>query len=156
MNPSSRLITFLFSVFLFSASGLYVEGADGSTQKTNPTVVTIRGYYNEPQSIRNKNTIILEGVSDGEFVEIVIKGIVFEFQLVRLVWDDNKNDIVEKEIIYKIDVLKDKIVVIKTYMPEGIPFEKIKWKSATCKQYEFVIHEDCSDDFKGFWEFILD
>mgnify|MGYP005846588581 FL=1 len=156
MNPSSRLITFLFSVFLFSASGLYVEGADGSTQKTNPTVVTIRGYYNEPQSIRNKNTIILEGVSDGEFVEIVIKGIVFEFQLVRLVWDDNKNDIVEKEIIYKIDVLKDKIVVIKTYMPEGIPFEKLKWKSATGKQYEFVIHEDCSDDFKGFWEFILD
>jgi len=125
-----------------------------AAQSSSQTTVTIRGYYEEPKSISNSNTIVIKGVSKGEFIEVVIEGVIREFQLVRLGWDDKSNNIVEKEIIHEINEVQDQTVVIKTYMPEGIPFEKIKWKSITGKDYEFTICEEFSPDFPGFWKFV--
>lgn len=117
--------------------------------------VTIRGYYEEPESIRSKETIVLKGVLEGEFIEVKVNGTIKDFMLVRLEWDGIKNDVVEKEVVHRIGILKDKTLVIKTYMPEGIPSERLKWKSLSGKQYEFTIAEDLSDESEHFWEYLM-
>jgi len=125
-------------------------------QDTKASKVTIRGYYEEPESIHAKETIILKGVLAGEYIEVKIEGTIEDFELVRLEWDDLKNDLVEKEVIHRIEKLNDQTLVIKTYMPEGIPSEKLKWESLSGKQYEFIVSEDLSDDSEHLWEYVLD
>lgn len=115
------------------------------------TTVRIFGHYDEPETIHNDNTLILEGVSNGEYIEIIVEGKILEFNHIKLEWDDEENDVVEKEIINSIDVVSNQIVIIKTYMPEGIPLEKITWKSIEGEVYEFTIHEVGFGENK--WEF---
>lgn len=119
--------------------------------------VLIKGYYDKPESMDEKETIIIEGVSEGEFVEIVVHGEINYFEHVSLEWDENKNELVEKEIINRFDKLTNQTIVIKTYMPEGIPSEKIKWKSDTGKVYEFIIREYSLDgETENVFEFVLE
>ncbi len=120
-------------------------------QNNIPTKVKIIGYYEEPNSIHDEDTIILEGVLEGEFVEVDIKGEIFEFEDIRLEWDSETEDLVEVEVIHKIDSLKDQKVIIKTYMPEGIASEKIRWKSQKGEITEFIINENGKDG--PVWEF---
>lgn len=125
----------------------YVEDKNISSQDQNDKgKVIIRGYYNKPDSITNKETVIIKGSSDGEFVEILIQGEIKDFEHVRLEWDDNISELVEKEILNKFDKLTNQIIVINTYMPEGIPSEKIKWKSMNGKMYEYIIQEYSLED----------
>jgi len=57
----------------------------------------------------------------------------------------------------KFDRLQNQTIVIKTYMPEGIPFEKVKWQSKSGKEYELIIAENSLDGMtENTWEFILD
>jgi|SRR5690554_2884272 len=145
------IITFLFVIITVFISSM---GIMGTTEDFIESIVTIRGYYNEPESLNNKNTIVLKGIQDGEFVEVVVAGLILDFQLIRMDWDDNQSNLIDKEVIHKISELKDNTVVIKTYMPEGIPSEKITWKSMTGKEYEFIIRADFSDDAQYFLEFV--
>lgn len=121
--------------------------SNSSTANKKSSVI-IKGYYDEPASIKDKNTIILEGVSKGEYIEIIIQGEVQDFQHIKVEWDTGKNDLVEKGIINKFENLKNKTIVIKTYMPEGIPSEKVKWKSVTGKVYEYIIKDNSLGDKK--------
>ncbi len=101
--------------------------------------VGIRGYYEPPESLNHKNTIVLDGLLEGEFVEVVVNGEIKDFEHIKLEWDEKTSELVEKECINKFEIIKDKKIVIKTYMPEGIPCEKIKWKSSSGKSYEHII-----------------
>lgn len=126
-------------------------------QQDIASIVTIKGYYEQPASLDNDNTIVLHGLSEGEFVEIVIQGEVYNFEHVRLEWDQNESQLIEKEIINSYNKLSNQTVVIRTYMPEGIPMEKIKWKSSTGKDYEYVISEyGLENGGDGKQEFILE
>lgn len=119
--------------------------------------VVIKGYYDEPVSMGDKKTLILDGVSKGEFIEIAVQGEIKDFEHVRLEWDENKKVLVDKETINRFDKLIDQIIIIKTYMPEGIPSEKIKWRSVSGKKYEFIIAEYSLDgETENKWEFDLE
>lgn len=111
--------------------------------KTSESKVTIKGYYEEPESLKDKQTIIINGVSEGEFVEIVVEGEIIDVEHVRVQWDEDKTSLIEKETLTRFDRLINQTLVIKTYMPEGIPTEKVKWKGSAGKTYEYVIQEDC-------------
>lgn len=114
---------------------------NNSENKTLENVVTIKGYYEEPESLKDKQTIIINGVSEGEFVEIVIDGKITDFEHVKLEWDEKQSMLKEKEILKRFDKLTNQTLVIKTYIPEGIPSEKVKWKSLSGKTYEYTIKE---------------
>lgn len=119
--------------------------------------VIIKGYYDKPESMDEKSTIIIEGILSGEFIEIVVHGEIYYFEHVSLEWDENKNELVEKEIMNRFNKLTNQTVVIKTYMPEGIPSEKIKWKSDTGKAYEFIISDYSLDgETENVFEFVLE
>ncbi len=109
--------------------------------------VIIKATYEKPLSLKNKNTILLDGVIEGEeYIEVIIKGEIFDFEQATLNWDESVNGLKEKEVVKRFEKLKDQIVVIKTYQPEGIPSEKIKWKSRSGKAYEYVISEKSLGD----------
>ncbi|PKM49762.1 MAG: hypothetical protein CVV02_14225 [Firmicutes bacterium HGW-Firmicutes-7] len=114
--------------------------AENSSELDN-TTVEISGYYSEPQSINNPDTLVLESGVGGEYVEVIIAGEIYDFELISLIWDDEKNILVEDELIKYFDKVSNQIIIIKTHMPEGIPVEKMKWKSSSGKAYEFIIRE---------------
>ncbi|KUO66626.1 MAG: hypothetical protein APF84_04100 [Gracilibacter sp. BRH_c7a] len=104
--------------------------------------VVINTYYQEPTSLKDSKTIILNGLMEGEFIEVVVDGEIKDFKHVELTWDDKQNTLVETRIINEFDTLTDKTIVIKTYMPEGIPSEKIVWKTKSEQTYEFIIAQE--------------
>jgi|BioPla2DNA2_1021312.scaffolds.fasta_scaffold16465_3 hypothetical protein len=107
--------------------------------------VIIKALYEKPLSLKDENTVFLEGLAEGEeYIEMTVRGEIFDFEQVKLEWDEN--DIKEKETVRKIEKLKDQTIVIKTYQPEGIPVEKIKWKSRSGKTYEYIISEKSLGD----------
>ena len=110
----------------------------------------------EPESLRSDDTVVLSVDNQGEFAEVVVDGTIRDFQLVRLEWDDQTGDMVETEVIHNIGEIKDQTVVIKTYFPEGIPGENLKWQSTSGKEYDFIIQEEFGEDFPGYWEFICE
>jgi hypothetical protein len=152
-NVSIKIIYLLIIVFWLigctnNEASNFVERAATSNQNQNDkSKLIIKGYYSEPESIKNKETVIIEGLSKGEFIEISIQGEIKDFEHVRIEWNETKKDLVEKETLNKFDKLTNQIIVINTYMPEGIPSEKIKWKSINGKVYEYIIQENnLSDD----------
>ena len=118
-----------------------LEIGEEVANKLEDNSLIIEGFYKEPPSFHDKKTTILKGVSEGEFVEIKIQGCIKDFEHVKLEIG-SAGDLFEAEILHKFEQLSNQIVIIKTYIPEGIPMEKIKWKSLSDKEYEFIIAED--------------
>ena len=105
-----------------------------------PNTVSVKVVPKRPLSLQKKSTIFLKGVATGsEYVEFVIKGKIFDLKQIELAWDEKSNVIVEKRVVKTISRLNNQVVVIKTVEPEGIPIEKVTWKSETGKKYEYVI-----------------
>lgn len=124
------------------AASSYIFESKDDVQNNIKSKVVINTYHEEPASIKDKNIIILNGLMKGEFVEIVVDGEIKDFKHVELKWDDKQNTLIETRIIDKFDKLTNQAVVIKTYIPEGIPSEKIKWNTISGKSFEFIIAED--------------
>lgn len=103
--------------------------------------VTVNGYYGKPNSLQDENIIMLEGLSSGEFVEFIVDGEIRDFEHIELSWNDEKCELVETQVINSFDKLIDQTILISTYMPEGIPREKIKWKDISGISHEFIITE---------------
>jgi hypothetical protein len=147
-NVSIKIIYLLIIAFWLigctnNEASNFVERAATSNQKQNDKgKLIIKGYYSEPESVKDKKTVIIEGLSKGEFIEISIQGEIKDFEHIMLEWNATKNILVEKETLNKFDKLINQIIVINTYMPEGIPTEKIKWKSINGKVYEYIIQEN--------------
>lgn len=118
------------------------------------TKVIIKGYYVAPASLQNEDTIIIDGISKGEFVEIVVEGEIANFEHISLKWDDENSVLEDAEILNKFDRLVNQTIVIRTYMPCGIPFEKIRWQSTSGKMYEYIISEE--GEKENYWERIFE
>ena len=125
--------------------------ASSSTSSNIQEDVTIKASFERPLSLTNKDTILLNGLIEGqEYIEVIVNGEIFDFQQIALIWDENKNELKEKEIVKTIEKLSNQTLVIKTYHPEGIPTEKIKWKSRTGKSYEYIIQQSSLGDTQHF------
>lgn len=129
----------------------------GSSCSDEVSQVSIQGFYDEPASMSNAKTIILDGLYTGEFLEIIVSGEILDFEHVSILIDEGVNEFITKEILHEFDQLNDVTIVIRTYMPEGIPTEAIRWKSASGEEYEFYVGEfDLSEDGERLIEFILE
>lgn len=137
----NRIKMFFLIILLLLVVGCSYNN-DSKNNKTLESKVTIKSYYKEPESLKDKQTIILNGVSEGEFVELVVEGEILDFEHVKLEWDESQSSVKEKETLKSFDRLINQTIVIKTYIPEGIPSEKLKWKSSLGKAYEYIIREN--------------
>jgi hypothetical protein len=143
MRSKKRLV--LLGILLLFVVGCSLN-KDSVVNKPLESKVTIKDYYEEPESLKDKQTIVLKGVSDGEFIEIVVTGSITDFEHIKLELDNNQSGLLEKVVINKLDKLTNQTIVIKTYTPEGIPSEKVKWKSSSGQIYEYIIQENGMDD----------
>lgn len=135
-----KLLLFLVAGVVFMSAACVDSEQQNEKRDEVPGEVTVNVYDKKPDSLNDKHTILLSGVMEGdEYIEAVVTGEVFDFEHVALIWDEDKNDVVEQEVIKKYDKLRDQIIVIKTYQPEGIPSEKIKWKNAKGEISEYII-----------------
>jgi hypothetical protein len=88
-------VTLIFALIflqIFALSGC-------NSNKKDDTVVTIRSYYQPPESMKDKNSIILQGAGSGEYLEISVAGKIFDFTNLTLSWDENKMELIEEETI---------------------------------------------------------
>lgn len=113
-----------------------------SSNKKDNTVVTIRSYYQPPESMKDKNSIILQGAGSGEYLEVSVRGKIFNFKNITLSWDENKMELIEEEIINQLEEVENKIIILETYLPEGIPQEKITWELSDGEKFEHLVAED--------------
>lgn len=74
------------------SKGNYIVESKEDVQNEIKSKVVINTYYKEPISLKDKNTIILNGLMEGEFVEVVVDGEIKDFKHVELKWDDKQNN----------------------------------------------------------------
>jgi len=122
-----------------------VEEEDNSIIESNSIVfednhIYIRPHYSEPDALNDPNAIIWNSTASGEYIEVIIKGNVNDFEIVSLGFDEN-SDLVENDILFSLPKVNNKTVIISTYQPEGIPFEMIRWKNTNGKVYKYLIQE---------------
>ncbi|EHQ88479.1 hypothetical protein [Desulfosporosinus youngiae] len=122
--------------------GISIFESKEDNQSGIKSKVAIKTYYKEPPSLKDENTIILNGLLKGEFIEVVVEGEIKDFKHVELKWDDKLKALIETRVINKFDTLTNKTIVIQTYLPDGIPSEKVQWKTISGKAYEFIIAEN--------------
>jgi len=148
MRNLKRCLPLLVLFVLFGCSGSAKPASTGDTVSTAPsaplakTVVTIKIYNAEPESMKAAGVITIKGRSEGQFVEFAVSGEVKDVELISLEWDDVQNNLKEKATLQKLVSVAGSIVIVKTILAEGIPSEKIKWKSTSGKVYEFLLQED--------------
>ena len=129
------LILALIFLQIFALSGC-------DSKKKDDTVVTIRTYYQPPESMKDKDSIILQGAGSGEYLEISVAGKIFDFTNLTLSWDENKMEFIEEDIINQLKEVENKTIILETYLPEGIPQEKITWELSDGEKFEHLVAED--------------
>ncbi len=123
---------------------MYSQTENKSVSKSEENIVLIRQYYKKPLATQNKNSMILKGVSGGEFIEIKIQGFIKDFEHIELEMG-NDGGLYEIKTLNKFEHLSNQTLIINSVIPEGIPMEKIKWKSLSDKEYEYMIAENGKD-----------
>lgn len=128
--------------------------ADNKNTNQEKASVTINCYYDKPAGFDDKNAIIIERELKNDYVEVIIKGKVKEFEYLEVEFDADKNEFIDKGLKAKYSSLENKTVYIETNLPEGMPSEIIRWKSEKGKEYEYVIMDyglvDAKDTQKVF------
>ncbi|MFP4660947.1 MAG: hypothetical protein ACLFPF_02050 [Halanaerobiales bacterium] len=138
-NVLLNILFFLIAIIFSTNSFIYAN--EGLSDQNNSAVI-INAYYSKPQSLNDTDTIVLKGVSSGEYLEVIVKGVIYNFRHISLSWNNAENALVEKEVIHKINTVTNQTIIINTYLAEGIPQEKIQWEDHEGKPYEFIIQED--------------
>lgn len=103
--------------------------------------ITIIG--NEAEGlIEYDEKIYVNGIGSGETFEIQVIGSVFDFQLIEVKHDAEKKDFVAVNVLYDEKEVRNQIIEIETYLPEGLPVEKIRWKDGTGEFHEVYLSYD--------------
>ncbi len=106
---------------------------------TNATV-SIKSYSAEPPSLLQKETLFIQNTPGSEYIEVTVEGSVKALRRIELTYEEDA--LTESDTLNTIGDVKDKVIVIRTTVPEGIPTEKLVWIGASGKQYEFIIQYD--------------
>ncbi len=112
------------------------------SQDSTPPTVSIRAYYSEPFSMARPETDILWGPAEGEFLELTVDGTILNFrhQIIKLDW--NSGNLSDEGIINQLYKVENSVIVIRTFLPEGLPSEKLEWSDQEGNSYEFIIKAD--------------
>lgn len=103
--------------------------------------VIIKVYYKKPVTKIDDKTVFFKGVSSGEYLEIIIKGEITNFKVSEIKFNNNLTfDIIKN--IKEFPSLKNQTIFIETYLPEGIPSEKLTWIDINGKIQTWLIGQN--------------
>lgn len=119
------------------------------TNKATQSVAIVGSNINN--LVEDYKEIRIKGLGSGEYLRAEVIGSIYDFQLIKLEWNDETNKFTEGKVLEELEEVRNKTIYIETYLPCGMPTEKIKWKDATGKTHEFIL----SNDGYGFDGFII-
>lgn len=108
-------------------------------------LVQIIGFENEENQSREE--ILLDGIPKltGEILKIEVYGEIrnFEIQEIQYSYTEDNNMIEEINNRYDLlDELKNKDIILDTYLSDGIPNGKIIWENIDGKIFEYYLTQD--------------
>lgn len=103
--------------------------------------VSIVGY-NSDSIVENYEEVWIKGLGDGEYFKVEVIGSIYDFQLIKLEWNDESKKFKEVKVIHELDEVRNQTVYIETYLPCGMPSEKIKWKDSEGHIHEIYLGYD--------------
>lgn len=92
--------------------------------------------------IESREDIQVKGTGEGEYVRYQVAGSIYDFQLIKVEWDDDKSALVEDKILYEVEEIRNQAIVIETYLPCGMAMEKVKWKDSKGAVHEGYLSSD--------------
>lgn len=84
----------------------------------------------------------MKGTGQDEFYKVEIAGTVYDFALYKVSYDETAEEFIEGDMIQSLGTVTNKIVMIETTIPEGLPMEKIKWKDENGNESEILVSYD--------------
>lgn len=106
------------------------------------TTVKLTPCYKTPAALKNKNTLHIQGLGYGEYIELKVIGTIQNIRLVQLVYNEATDTLDEFATTATIDKLSNNCLIISTYFPCGMAQEKLIWESLSGEENSFLIAED--------------
>ena len=79
--------------------------------------------------------------SDTQLV-ISVVGKIFNFKFLNVTWDEQAGHFIDQDIIESFDEIQDSNIHILTYLPEGMPAQKIQWENETGEITEWYVADN--------------
>ncbi|PAB57381.1 coiled-coil domain-containing protein [Anaeromicrobium sediminis] len=103
--------------------------------------VSIIGSNND-NLVEDYEELQIKGIGSGEFFKAQVTGSIYDFQLIKIEFNGETGEFIEKEVIHELEEVRNKVIYIETYLPCGIPSEKIKWKDCNGNTHEILLAND--------------
>ncbi|WP_113673152.1 hypothetical protein [Vallitalea guaymasensis] len=97
---------------------------------------------NIDQMVESYEKLQIKGLGEGEYFKAEVIGSIYDFQLIELKWNDETDKLDEVRVIDELEKVRNQAVYIETYLPCGIPSEKIKWKDSKGDTHEIYLAND--------------
>lgn len=94
-----------------------------------------------PYELENSVIIDFKESNNSESLYIDVIGEIFDFTISVLVFDNETFEVSIGEELFYLDSVKNKTLVVKTSLPEGMPSEVITWKNSTGKSFRYNIQQ---------------
>lgn len=122
---------------------VFAQNTHSSLPNNYPqTMVKLSPCYKTPASLKHQDTLHIQGLGYGEYVDLKVMGTIQNVRLVQLVYNETNDTFEEFMTIATIPTVSNQSLVISTYFPCGIPQEKLIWESLSGKEDCFIIAED--------------
>nr|WP_302595508.1 hypothetical protein [uncultured Cellulosilyticum sp.] len=146
MNKFSFVKKVFVCAFILPLS-LFLTLPISAKKEDNPsnypqTMVKLTPCYKTPTSLKSKNTLRLQGLGYGEYIELKVIGTIQNIRLVQLVYNEDTDALEEFATTATVDKLSNNCLVIFTYFPCGMAQEKLIWESLSGQEDSFLIAED--------------
>lgn len=145
------LLVYSLILFLTSFITLPIFANPQTTIKYNnvpQTFIKLTPCYKKPTSLKNRDTLTLQGMGYGEYLELKVIGTIKNVQLTALVYNEETNSFEDFQTLGRFDTLHNQTLVISTYFPCGMPQERISWQSLSGDTYSYIIAENGEEGLK--------
>lgn len=107
------------------------------------TVNIVGEGYNQNGEHYSAEQVSIQGTGANEFVKFIVTGTVYNFQLMKINYDDSYMvENAELEMIQHFDVLNNQEVLIETTLSETMPFELVQWNDSDGNIYQAYLYYD--------------
>jgi hypothetical protein len=97
---------------------------------------------NRDNLVEDYEELQIKGTGSGKFLRAEVTGSIYDFQLIKIEFNGETGEFIEKEVIHELKEVRNKSIYIETYLPCGMPSEKIKWEDCNGNTHEILLGND--------------
>ncbi|WP_054740220.1 hypothetical protein [Cellulosilyticum ruminicola] len=112
----------LFSCFL--TFPIFAHSLTSFSNTLSQTFIKLTPCYKKPTSLKDRDTLTLQGMGYGEYLEVKVIGTIKNVKLTGLVYNEQTDSFDDFQTLGSFETLHNQTLVISTYFPCGMPHEK--------------------------------